>query len=85
MHAAAGDPAVHDFHGGNLDDAVTERRVEPGGFGVEDEVAHAELGENGGLGRLHEHAARAPILAQSRTRNQTMCAKAGLARDRYFL
>ena len=40
MHAATGQPAVDHFHGGNLDDAVTQLGVEAGGFGVEDQVPH---------------------------------------------
>jgi hypothetical protein len=37
MNVAAGETAIVHLDGGNLDDPMTLPRIEPGGFGVEDE------------------------------------------------
>ena len=41
MERAAGAPPVDELDAADLDDAMAQLRLEPGGFGVEDDLPHA--------------------------------------------
>ena len=40
VHVTTSEPAINHLDAGDLDDAVAQLRIEAGGFGVEDDVAH---------------------------------------------
>jgi hypothetical protein len=44
MPVTTGRPAVNEFHAADLDDAMSFRELEPGRFGVKDDLAHGAKG-----------------------------------------
>src|SRR5690606_13978558 len=49
MPGAPGRPALHELHAADLDDAVALAPFQAGGFGVEDDLAHAVVRILGGF------------------------------------
>ena len=66
VHVAAGRPPVDELERRELDDAVALLRVEAGGLGVEDDLAHAGIGDRrSGRGAL---AMRCATMRMQRTK-----------------